>query len=100
LKQYLLDIAVFDDNRSYLREYVVTTVPSDRLDEVLSDNGLPRRSSWKYEGSTGSNAPGRGRGVLNTSHYGVATRIGFTTKNVVMLVSYYELVPIKDSEVP
>jgi len=42
-----------------------TTAPERFINEWLAGRGLPRLSSWYFDGATGSNAP-RNKGILNS----------------------------------
>ena len=65
----------------------ITSTPRNAVNDALSEWRLPRLHSWRYVGSTGSNAP-QHRGTLNSSHYELRDRPG-----VVLVVTLYELVP-------
>jgi hypothetical protein len=84
-----IELATLSDNpKIYRHTELITSAPARFVDEWLVENGLPRLSSWKYSGQTGSNTPSH-RGVLNTLYMQEAK-----TSPKRLVITTHELVPV------
>jgi hypothetical protein len=85
----LVKFAFTKQEQPILKTELTTSAPSRAINDWLTENKLPRLSSWNYDGQSGTNAPGPHRGVLHVLYLKCSAH-----GSERLIITTHELVPV------